>query len=173
MARAVARSALSGYVSPLVGQATHYHTLWVAPYWSPSLDKVANIGAHTFYRWKGATGSPGAFTQAYAGAEPLTPLGGGYGADDTTAEALQAADAAVGIAPPAPVSMPQAPAAVDDQSMNPAARQALERPPAPPVAPPPASPRPSNTTSAAPPQAPVPAEATRPAPARRRLAVPQ
>lgn len=73
-ARAVARSALSGYVSPLVGQATHYHTLWVAPYWSPSLDKVANIGAHTFYRWKGVSGRPEAFNAPYAGAEPVFSL---------------------------------------------------------------------------------------------------
>ena len=70
-ARAVARAALTGYVSPLVGQATHYHTLWVAPYWSPSLDKVANIGAHTFYRWKGVSGRPEAFNAPYAGAEPV------------------------------------------------------------------------------------------------------
>lgn len=73
-ARAVARAALSGQVSPLVGQATHYHTLWVAPYWSPSLDKVANIGAHTFYRWKGPAGRPEAFSAPYAGAEPVHAL---------------------------------------------------------------------------------------------------
>lgn len=70
-AREVALAALSGYVYAGVGQATHYHTLYVAPYWSPSLLKVANIGAHTFYRWKGATGRRSAFVSAYAGHEPV------------------------------------------------------------------------------------------------------
>ena len=73
-ARAVAQAALSGQVYAGVGQATHYHTLWVAPYWSPSLVKVANIGAHTFYRWKGRTGQPGAFGAAYAGIEPVVSM---------------------------------------------------------------------------------------------------
>ena len=69
--RQVATSALSGYVEVSVGQATHYHALYVAPYWSPSLLKVANIGAHTFYRWKGLTGKRSAFVSPYAGREPV------------------------------------------------------------------------------------------------------
>lgn len=73
-ARAIARAALSGYVAAQVGQATHYHTLWVAPYWSPSLDKVANIGAHTFYRWKGVSGRPEAFNQPHRGSEPIVSM---------------------------------------------------------------------------------------------------
>lgn len=75
-ARSVAQAALNGYVYPGVGTATHYHTLWVAPYWSPSLTKVANIGAHTFYRWKGGNGLPAAFTSSYAGFEPAPTPGG-------------------------------------------------------------------------------------------------
>ena len=70
-ARQVAAAALSGYVEPSVGQATHYHALYVAPYWSPSLLKVANIGAHTFYRWKGLSGTRAAFVSVYAGHEPV------------------------------------------------------------------------------------------------------
>jgi hypothetical protein len=39
---------------------------------------VGRIGGHIFYSWKGATGSAGAFTQAYSGFEPsrarMTPL---------------------------------------------------------------------------------------------------
>lgn len=69
-ARQVAATALTGYVEGSVGQATHYHTLYVAPYWSPSLLKVANIGAHTFYRWKGFNGKRAAFVSPYAGREP-------------------------------------------------------------------------------------------------------
>ena len=32
--------------------ATHYHATYVKPYWAPSLDRVAQIGAHIFYREK-------------------------------------------------------------------------------------------------------------------------
>jgi hypothetical protein len=70
----VAAAALAGYVEPTVGTATHYHTKWVVPYWSSSLTKLTNIGAHIFYRWNGANGLPGAFSQRYAGTEPLGDL---------------------------------------------------------------------------------------------------
>ncbi len=52
-AQAVAEAALGGYVMAEVGHATHYHTVWVTPYWSPSLIKLGRIGAHIFYRWGG------------------------------------------------------------------------------------------------------------------------
>ena len=66
----VARQALSGEVYEPVGLATHYHTIWINPYWAPSLDTVGTIGAHRFYRWRGAAGRPGAFTDVYRGNEP-------------------------------------------------------------------------------------------------------
>ena len=66
----VARQALAGEVYAPVGLATHYHTIWINPYWAPSLDTVGVIGAHRFYRWRGAAGRPQAFTSAYRGAEP-------------------------------------------------------------------------------------------------------
>lgn len=68
-ARKVAEAALSGYVMKGVGNATHYHAVYVAPYWSPSLVKVANIGAHIFYRWTGGWGMPPAFGGRYVGGE--------------------------------------------------------------------------------------------------------
>ncbi len=46
-----------------VGLATHYHTNWVVPYWSDSLDKVAVVGTHLFFRWKGYWGQKAAFRQ--------------------------------------------------------------------------------------------------------------
>jgi hypothetical protein len=49
-ARKAARLALDGYVFAAVGTATHYHTDWVAPYWSGSLDKLAQVHSHIFYR---------------------------------------------------------------------------------------------------------------------------
>ncbi|MEL7217329.1 MAG: cell wall hydrolase, partial [Pseudomonadota bacterium] len=53
-----------------VGHATHYHTLWVNPYWAGSLEPVGTIGAHKFYRNRGAGGRKSAFTTTYAGSEP-------------------------------------------------------------------------------------------------------
>ncbi len=67
----VAREALAGDVYAPVGLATHYHTIWINPYWAPSLDFVGVIGAHRFYRWRGAAGLPAAFRTAYVGGEPL------------------------------------------------------------------------------------------------------
>jgi hypothetical protein len=69
-ARAVAREALSGSVFAKVGNATHYHTDWVVPYWSSSLDKVSSVGTHLFFRWKGWWGTPAAFRNASPGKEP-------------------------------------------------------------------------------------------------------
>ena len=70
-ARQVAEAALSGYVMKGVGNATHYHANYVAPYWSPNLLKVATVGAHIFYRWMGGWGLPGAFGHAYGGDESI------------------------------------------------------------------------------------------------------
>ncbi|AKQ43257.2 hypothetical protein CP97_07320 [Aurantiacibacter atlanticus] len=66
----IAREALAGVAYAPVGTATHYHTLAINPYWASSLDTVSVIGAHKFYRWRGAAGRPSAFTASYAGAEP-------------------------------------------------------------------------------------------------------
>jgi hypothetical protein len=77
-ARAVAAAALNGMVSAAVGNATHYHADYVAPYWSSHLVKLTKIGAHIFYRWTGGWGMPPAFRAAYLGEEPgvgLTPEG--------------------------------------------------------------------------------------------------
>ena len=32
------------------GGATHYHAIWVSPFWAPTLKKTAQIGNHIFYR---------------------------------------------------------------------------------------------------------------------------
>ena len=69
-ARSVAERALAGHVATKVGTATHYHADYVHPWWSPTLAKITQIGAHIFYRWKGAAGDSGAFRQAYATREP-------------------------------------------------------------------------------------------------------
>ncbi|MFD1788866.1 cell wall hydrolase [Sphingomonas floccifaciens] len=72
-ARAVARMALNGTVDKRVGHATHYHTDWVVPYWSSSLDKIVAVDTHLFFRWSGWWGTPPAFRGTYGGVEPIVP----------------------------------------------------------------------------------------------------
>ncbi|MES2987818.1 MAG: cell wall hydrolase [Pseudomonadota bacterium] len=72
-ARDVARRALTGSVYAPVGHATHYHTDWVVPYWSASLEKIIAVDTHLFFRWTGWWGTPPAFNRSYAGAEPNVP----------------------------------------------------------------------------------------------------
>ena len=71
-AEKVAAAAIDGFVERSVGAATHYHADYVAPVWAPQLAKIAQIGAHIFYRWPGTWGSTAAFTGRYVG-EPYDP----------------------------------------------------------------------------------------------------
>lgn len=67
----VARQALGGYTAHWVGTATHYHADYVRPWWSPTVTKVNQVGAHIFYRWTGRAGDTPAFSQRYSGREPV------------------------------------------------------------------------------------------------------
>lgn len=69
-ARLRAAEGLGGYVFRPVGLATHYHTDWVYPYWSPELDKLAQVETHLFFRWPGFWGTKRAFSAIYRGNEP-------------------------------------------------------------------------------------------------------
>lgn len=62
---------LAGRTYPEVGMATHYHTDWVHPYWSPTLDKIAQVGTHLFFRWRGSWGRKAAFASKYTQTEPV------------------------------------------------------------------------------------------------------
>jgi spore germination cell wall hydrolase CwlJ-like protein len=62
-AREIATRALQGDVDKRVGWATHYHTDWVVPYWSSSLDKIAEVNTHLFFRWTGWWGTGPAFNR--------------------------------------------------------------------------------------------------------------
>jgi hypothetical protein len=73
-AERVAIDALAGHVARGVGAATHYHAIWMTPYWSPTLVQVGRIGAHVFYRMPGSEGEAAALTGPYLGAEPATPV---------------------------------------------------------------------------------------------------
>ena len=101
----MAERALGGYVQKAVGEATHYHTIWVVPYWQATVLKVAQIGAHIFYRWNGELGRPTAFTGPYAGSEPETPMPAGLTAQDIAAMAAPTA-ALAAIASDAPANAP-------------------------------------------------------------------
>ena len=68
---AVAEAALNGMVSARVGAATHYHANYVAPYWAPRLTKLAEVGAHIFYRFPGAWSAASALKNRYGGIEPV------------------------------------------------------------------------------------------------------
>ncbi|SEJ60775.1 Cell wall hydrolase CwlJ, involved in spore germination [Sphingobium sp. AP50] len=70
-ARIIARAALAGAVFKPVGLATHYHTDWVVPYWSASLDKTARVGTHLFFRWAGKWGTAAVFQDATGTSEPV------------------------------------------------------------------------------------------------------
>ena len=67
----VAERMLAGHVATKVGTATHYHADYVHPWWATTLNKLTQIGAHIFYRWKGMSGETAAFRQAYSGREPV------------------------------------------------------------------------------------------------------
>ncbi|WP_439951232.1 cell wall hydrolase [Sphingomonas azotifigens] len=73
-ARDIARMALHGTVFRPVGHATHYHTDWVVPYWSASLDKIVELHTHLFFRWAGWWGTPPAFNRGYVADEPNIAL---------------------------------------------------------------------------------------------------
>ena len=68
-ARLRATQALAGSVFAQVGTATHYHTDWVYPAWSPRLEKLTQVETHLFFRWPGRWGTAGSWT-AYRGGEP-------------------------------------------------------------------------------------------------------
>ncbi len=118
-AQRIAAEALAGSVYAPVGHATHYHTLWVNPYWSSSLDHIGTIGAHRFYRLRGSAGEKSAFTAAYAGLERgpaarVTASAASLPAADTARPAIaydvDAAPAKPVVAPAAPASAPPTPA---------------------------------------------------------------
>ena len=90
-ARKLASRMLDGEVDRRVGWATHYHTDWVHPYWSSSLEKLSSVRSHLFFRWRGYWGTGPAFSAQYSGREvgmtALLPFQGEHGITElSTAE---------------------------------------------------------------------------------------
>ena len=99
-ARSRADRALGGMVDAGVGTATHYHTDWVYPSWSPKLQKIAQVETHLFYRWPGDWGTSKSW-QGYRGGEMSFAAllrGPGPVADASGSPDLSDADASVAIA---------------------------------------------------------------------------
>lgn len=65
-------------VDERVGHATHYHTDWVVPRWSPKLNKLAKINTHIFLGWTGFWGQKKAFRERAGDTEALMPQLAGY-----------------------------------------------------------------------------------------------
>jgi hypothetical protein len=99
-ARKIAADALDGAVFRKVGYATHYHTDWVVPYWSSSLDKLAEVHTHLFFRWTGWWGTPGAFHRAVSADEPVIAALARLSDAHRMGGALAEADAALAAAAP-------------------------------------------------------------------------
>ena len=68
--RARADEMLAGAIDATVGNATHFHANYVYPWWSDKLDKVAQVGPHIFFRWRGYWGTRNARSARYGGGEP-------------------------------------------------------------------------------------------------------
>ncbi len=100
-ARNRADEALGGQVDAAVGTATHYHTDWVYPSWSPKLQKIAQVETHLFFRWPGDWGTSKSW-QGYRGGEmsfaALLSVPG-PAADASGTPDLADSDASVAIAP--------------------------------------------------------------------------
>ena len=66
----VAARALDGFVMAEVGNATHFHVASLSPNWGPGLLRIAQVGAHVFYRFGGRSGAGSAFTGTPLPSEP-------------------------------------------------------------------------------------------------------
>ncbi|MFO1255683.1 MAG: cell wall hydrolase [Sphingomonadaceae bacterium] len=99
-ARARATQALAGAVFAQVGSATHYHTDWVYPDWSPKLEKLTQVETHLFFRWPGRWGTAQSWT-AYRGGEPSLAalIAGSMPIADASGVPDYDADASTAIAP--------------------------------------------------------------------------
>jgi hypothetical protein len=123
-ARKVAQQVLAGVRVAAVGNATHYHTVDVQPYWDASMLRVAQVGLHIFYR-----ASPRALAEREAAVEralftsaPASPVANLKLASAVVAKSAEAVVAAAPPPKPEPVASPIARAA--DAAAVPAAETA-------------------------------------------------
>jgi spore germination cell wall hydrolase CwlJ-like protein len=133
-ARKVAAGALTGKVKSPVGDATHFHVASLGGVWGSSLVKVAQVGAHVFYKLTGRA-APAASShdapellaaaadlsdRVYARPQPTAPVQAGPGASLILAAAVSPAPAA-----PAAPKATEAPAKPAAEKVEPAATAAM------------------------------------------------
>lgn len=107
-ARTRAEQALHGYVFGPVGNATHYHTDWVFPWWSPKLQKIAQVETHLFLRWPGYWGSIASWRKGPTGTEPsFEELMVRYGSGQAAADTLTGTFVLSAEMPPLPADTPK------------------------------------------------------------------
>ncbi len=102
-AEKIAAEAMDGQVMAEVGDATHFHVAGTGSSWSAGLLKVAQIGAHVFYRFGGRNGSASMFHREAEPSDPATSrpvfaslgLSGGGSNAPTAAKLIASASAAV------------------------------------------------------------------------------
>jgi spore germination cell wall hydrolase CwlJ-like protein len=102
-ARDVALHIALGLNKPVTDHATHYHTDYVNPYWSPGMVKTATVGQHIFYRFPKTT-AEWAHARLALGLQTLD--GQPVDADALAARALNIASADAALAQPAPIAQP-------------------------------------------------------------------
>lgn len=110
-ARRLARDGLDGYSDATVGHATHFHTDWVHPRWSQTLDKIAAVRTHLFFQAQAER--PGRFSKPYMGTEPripalssISPAHGEIRVIQSSSSASLEADFVPPVLPPAPPFAP-------------------------------------------------------------------
>lgn len=113
-ARDVAARTLAGVVVADIGKATHFHTVAVAPVWAPQMLRVAQVGAHIFYRVSPSVGRmPVMAEKAVLISAPRT-VGPDFRVTPTIESAIAASlDAGAPEAKPAPAKPSEAAALVD------------------------------------------------------------
>lgn len=50
VAALVAKQVLNGGLPDFTGGATHYHAIYVSPVWRKSMNRIAQLGDHVFYK---------------------------------------------------------------------------------------------------------------------------
>ncbi|HSZ52284.1 MAG TPA: cell wall hydrolase [Caulobacteraceae bacterium] len=72
-AQSIAETVLDGQVPSYVGDATHYHAVYVSPPWRASMIETTRIGAHIFYRQPDSAGRRSAVASEPRPAPPPRP----------------------------------------------------------------------------------------------------
>ncbi|MEO6376639.1 MAG: cell wall hydrolase [Caulobacteraceae bacterium] len=136
-AREIAQNALQGAVMAQVGTATHFHAARVGdPGWGERLAKVAQIGAHIFYKFTGRKDAAPAPTDShpvYASLSFASLLPGSQAVKAEPAPTTQTASIVEALATPAstPAATPAPPPAVMAKIAGPGPAEDLKATPPP------------------------------------------